>query len=88
MTTQSIYSPFKDYFSTTEKKIFHFKDTKFTTPATVNTLNEVIDNVTNSNYDKNSGFPSQIDKTLQEECGIGGRDSRIVGGTESGIRIF
>lgn len=76
LTTQTIFSPFKDYF-TTDKKVFFFKNT--TPPSIV--LNDLIENVTStSGYIRNP--TNSIEKTLQE-CGISGRDSRIVGGTET-----
>lgn len=74
VTTQTVFSPFKDYF-TTEKKVFYFKTT---TPAS-NALNEVVDSSAASNQQPPV---SGVEKT-QQECGIGGRDSRIVGGKES-----
>ena len=74
LTTQTVFSPFKDYFST-EKKAFFFKTT---TPAS-NALNEVVDGGTATNQQSSV---TGAEKTLQE-CGIGGRESRIVGGKES-----
>lgn len=77
LTTQTIFSPFKDYF-TTEKKVFFFKTT---TPAS-NALNEVVDNGAAAASNQPPLPVSGVEKVLQE-CGIGGRDSRIVGGKES-----
>lgn len=54
-TTPSMFSPFKDYFST-EKKVF-FKD-KYTTPAS--TLNEI----ENTTFDHKNSSVSDVEKTL------------------------
>lgn len=78
-TTQTVFSPFRDYFST-ENKVFFFKPT---TPSSI-VLNEaIVENGTlNRPNNKVSNLPTNLEKTLPE-CGIGGRDGRIVGGTES-----